>query len=46
MLCTSQPLAKGDLVDYVHHTLQRLLGDNEETMQEQQIAAFADDRRA
>ena len=49
MLCTFQPLAKGDLVDHVLHTfnyVQRLLGNNEGTMQEQQIAAFADDRHA
>ena len=39
MLCTFQPLAKGELV-------QRLLGHNEGEMQEQQITAFADDRRA
>ena len=29
MRCTSQPLAKGDLVDHILHTLQRLLGDYE-----------------
>ena len=29
-----------------HNYVQRLLGDNEGAMQEQQIAAFADDRRA
>ena len=45
MLCTFQPLAKGDLVDHVLHTLP-MLGDNEGAMQEQQIAALADDRRA
>ena len=49
MLCTFQPLAKGDLVDHVLHTLimyKDCLGDNEGAMQGQQIAAFADDRRA
>ena len=30
---------------YLHY-VKRLLGDNEEAMQEQQIVAFADDRRA
>ena len=49
VLCTFLPLAKGDLVDHVLHTLIMyidLLGDNEGAMQEQQIAAFADDRHA
>ena len=43
MLCTFQPLAKGDLVDHVASYLnyvQRLLGDDEGAMQEQQIAAL------
>ena len=50
IVCTFLPLAKGDLVDHVLHIylnyVQRLLGDNEGAMQEQQIVAFADDRHA
>ena len=47
MLCTFLPLAKGDLVDHVLHTLcTKIAWGNEGAMQEQQIAAFADDRHA
>ena len=44
---TSPPLAKGDRSRTSYLTyVQRLLGDNEGAMQEQQIAALAGDRCA